>query len=372
MIRGRVGLALLAVPAGLAAIVLRPAPARADPDDLRALLREEQSVLAALDRHVFEARRADAAVKASESARAAAEARATAAREVLAAAKRDEAAARALLLDSLRLAAAAAPYGTAATLLLGPEGEEVSRRRALVDRLAARQAREMESLGRASDLAAAAEFRAGIERANAYAIAAAEREARDRLATETTARQALLAALEKDRALAQRHATEIGAVERALVAEIERRLSSRPSAVPFESLRGRLRNPMAESRVELPFGDRVHPTFKTVTPHPGLTLRFDGAVRNVRAVAFGRAVHVGAVRGLGTTVVLDHASGWYTVYAGLTGTGIAEGAIVREGDLVGQVERAPGDEAARLYFELRRGSEAIDPAPFMARRREAR
>lgn len=355
-------LALLALP-----VLLAPGRSAAQQGDLPGILREEQSILAALDRHVFEARRAEAALRAAESAKGTAEARAAAARQVMEQAMRDQAVAAGRLRDTLRLMAAAAPYGTAVAMLLAPEGDEVCRRNALMARIAARQAREVEALAAAADAAVAAEFRAGIERANAHAVAAAEREARERLEVETGERLKLLAALEKDRALAMRHAQELTAVERALAAEIEQKLSRRAAPVPFESLRGRMRNPMADSRVEVPFGDRIHPVFRTATPHPGLTLRHSGPVRNVRAVAFGRVVHVGPVRGLGNTVVLDHASGWYTVYAGLADVSVTVDAVVREGDLLGRAERAPGDDATRMYFELRRGPVAVDPAPFLAR-----
>ena len=341
--------------------------ARAQSPDLKAVLVEEKSVLDALDRAVFEARRADLAMKSAEAARAGTEERLRTAQAGLRTAQkaRDEAGAR--LQATLRLVAAARPYGTAASLLLGPEGDDLVRRRALTDRLAARQAGELATMLKAADLAAVAELRAGIERANVYATTAAEKEARERLDTETKARRTLLAALEHDRALALRRATELGASVRSMVADVEGRLSRRPALVPFDRLVGKVRLPMAGAKVAVPFGDVVHPVFKTATPHPGLTLEFAGEVRNVRAVAFGRVVFVGHMRGFGTTVVVDHASGYYTVYAGFSSVAVAMDAIVRDGDLLGRVDRDPGDDAVRLYFEIRHGAEALDPAPFLAK-----
>jgi septal ring factor EnvC (AmiA/AmiB activator) len=349
-----------------AASLLLALPCPAQQRDVTSLLREEKSVLDALDRYVFEARKAEAAMKAAEASKATTEQRlATAARAHEVATARADAA-RARLAGTLRLVAAASPYGTAATLFLGPDGDDVVRRKALADRLAARQGRELAELTKVSDEAAAAQLRAGIERANAHATAAAEREARARLEEETAARRALLDALDKDRQLAQRHATELAAADRAMVEDIVARLSRKPAPVPFETLKGRVRNPLAGARVAVPFGDIVHPRFKTITPHPGVTLAFPGDSRNVRSVAFGKVAFVGMMRGFGLTVVVDHASGWFTVYAGLGGASASQGYVVREGDLLGRVERAPGDDTARLYFELRRGTEAIDPAPYLA------
>ena len=345
-------------------LIFIPLAARAD---LLEKLRQEQSLLATLDRHLFEARRAEGALKAAAENKAVVAQRLAAAKDALEVARRQEARARELLKQTLRLAAQAAPYGTAASVLLGPEGDDVMRRKALYAKLAARQAVLAEALAQASEAAAVAEFRAAIENANAHATLAAEAEARETLQREIKARQAMLEALEKDRVLAERHAAELSAAERALIAEIQSRLSTKVATVPLDAMKGKMRNPMSGSVVEVPFGDRVHPVFKTVTPHPGLTFKYNGEARNVRAVAFGRVVHAEHVPGLGLTLVLDHASGWYSVYAGLTFATVSQGAVVREGDVIGRAERGPGEDAVRLYFELRRGPEALDPEPFLAR-----
>ena len=61
------------------------------------------------------------------------------------------------------------------------------------------------------------------------------------------------------------------------------------------------------------------------------------------------------MRGFGTTVVVDHASGWYSVYAGLS-TLRFDGEVVRQGQVLAQVQAAPGDLEVTMYFELRKGS----------------
>lgn len=356
--------------AGLAWTLLAvpPLPAQVPTPSIESVLREEASVLDALDAYVFEARKASAGLAAAEQARTAAEARIDGVRAQLAVAQQDMKAASDRLHTTLRLTAAAAPFGAGASLVLGQDGDEVVRRRVLLARLAGRQVRELAALTEASDAAVAAEFRAAIERANAWAWADWERQSRERLEAETNKRRDLLARLEKDRQLQARHATEVGNAERALLAEIRTRLSDRPGPVSFEDRKGRIRWPLALARVEIPFGDRIHPTFKTITPHPGLTLEFRGApVRNVRSIAFGRVAWSGRMRGFGTTVVLDHASGWYSVYAGMASLEVIPGQVVREGDVLGKVERTPGDLGVRLYFELRRGDSAVDPLPYLER-----
>ena len=343
--------------------------ALATAQEVEAILRQEKSLLDALDGYAFESRRAQQALDAAVEAGKDAESRQSTAAMAADEARSREKAARDGLAATLRLAAASAPFGTVASLMAGGYGDDAARRRALVDRLLKRQASELVVLDSAARAAEVAEFKAGIERANAHAIAEAGREARGRLDAEKASRKSLLAALEKDRALRMRAVKELGDAERALLAAVESRLSRAAAPVPFERLKGSVRWPLAGADVAEPFGDRVHPEFKTVTPHPGLTLSFKGGpTRNVRAVAFGKVVFAGPMRGYGTTLVLDHASGYFSVYAGMSAVSVRDGEIVREGDVIGKVEHAGDEEELRLYFELRRGKEPLDPLPYLAKK----
>lgn len=357
-------------------------PPAAPPPDLAALLREEASILDALDNTVFEIRRAEMDLHDAVAAQARLEARQAAAMEALTAARAREVETRTRLHATLRLVAASGRPDLLRVFFGADEADEEARRDALLKRLSARQAAEWKAYMEAVEAARVVEFRAAMERANAHAAARAAREARTRLEAEARARREILAVLERDRALATRHAREVVQAHRDLVQAVQARLSSAPGPVDLERLRGRLRWPLAGARVAIPFGDVIHPRFRTVTPHPGVTLAFRsvcrahppaatcprGNDRNVRAVAFGRVVFAGRMRGYGSTVVLDHASGYYTVYGGLAAVTVSEGTIVRDGDILGRVERVPGEEDLRLYFEVRRGREALDPEPFLATR----
>lgn len=350
----------------IAGIVFGSLATQSKGQDLGSLLREEKSLLDALDRYVFEVRRADAAVKSAETAKKLAEERLAEATAAYEAAQKRLQAAKERFSATLRLLAAIRPYGAVATLLLGPDGDDVVLRKVLSERLAKQQLSEIAELVKAAEEAASAQTKALAERASAHAAVRAEKEARQRLESEMQARKQLLMALERDREIAQQHAKELAEADRSMINEITSRLSRQTAPVPFEKLKGRVRNPLAGSRVAIPFGDIVHPRFKTVTPHPGVTLTYKGDVRNVRAVAFGKVVFAGLMRGFGLTVVLDHASGYFTVYAGLANTAVSEGQVVREGDILGKVERLPGDDAVNLYFEIRRGSDPLNPMDYLA------
>lgn len=336
--------------------------------DLARLLSDEVSILDALDRTIFEIRRAEQNLRNATEALKRLEARQAAALQGLAAARAREAEARARLRVTLMTIAATRAPDPLSAVLFGADGaDREAQRVALLQRLSMRQAREWHSLTEAVEAAIVVEFVAAMEVANAHAVAQAVQEARSRLETEAQARREILEALERDRRLAMRHAGEVAAAQRDLIRILQARLSNSPGPVDFERLRGRLRWPLAGARVVVPYGDVVHPRFKTATPHPGVTLAFpSGQERNVRAVAFGRVAFVGRMRGYGNTVVVDHASGFYTVYGGLSEVEVTEGAIVHEGDILGRVKRVPGDDDIRLYFELRRGREALDPVPYLS------
>lgn len=340
-------------------------PSQVPSKDVTSLLQQEVSILDALDQTIFEIRRAEMDLQNALAAQARLEARQEAANQALAAAQDRAAETLSRLRVTLRLVAVSDPPDILRVLIGGDEEE--TRRAALFKRLAVRQAQEYKAYAEAVKAARVLEFLAAMERANAYAAAQAAREARTRLEAEARARREVLKAIERDRALAMRVAREVGQAHSDLVRIVRARLSGASGPVDFERLKGRLRLPLAGARIAIPFGDVVHPYFKTIVPHPGVTLAFPrGEDRNVRAVAFGKVVFLGRMRGYGTTVVLDHASGYYTVYGGLARVEVQEGAIVREGDILGRVHRIPGEEDLRLYFEIRRGHEALNPAPYLA------
>jgi murein DD-endopeptidase MepM/ murein hydrolase activator NlpD len=343
-------------------------PTAAAPRSLPDLLRTESSLLDALDNAVFEARHAEATARAAENERHAAETRQIAAEADLRKALLLEVEARARLASTLRMLRVTEPFNSGAVQVLLGEDQRFTRHSALLSRLGDRQTVEIATIASAVAAAEVAGFRAGIEKASAMALVRAGMDAQVRLDEEIAMHKSLLEAMDKDRTLQSRRAAEFGETIRELSRTINERRRTQPGPVDFDRLVGRVRPPLAGARVTVPFGDVIHPLFKTRTPHPGLTLEFPAPqARNVRSAAFGRVAWVGRMRGLGFTVLIDHASGWFSVYGGLSEVEPVEGAIVREGDVLGRVAPAPGERSARLYFELRKNAAAIDPRPYLAK-----
>ncbi len=135
--------------------------------------------------------------------------------------------------------------------------------------------------------------------------------------------------------------------------------------VSLGAFRGLLSWPVYGS-LKLPFGDRKHPRFKTITPHRGLTFRAaEGAP--VLAIFEGEVVFQDWLRGYGQTVILDHHHGYVSVYSHLLEPQVEPGGRVARGTVLGNVGESGSLEGPQLYFELRRDGLPLDPEPWLSR-----
>ncbi|SMH60098.1 LysM peptidoglycan-binding domain-containing M23 family metallopeptidase [Azospirillum agricola] len=74
------------------------------------------------------------------------------------------------------------------------------------------------------------------------------------------------------------------------------------------------------------------------------------------------------LRGFGNLLLLKHADGWITAYAHLDRIDVERGATVKRGQTVGRVGQTGAVSSPQLHFELRKGSQAVDPTDQMDRR----
>jgi len=127
--------------------------------------------------------------------------------------------------------------------------------------------------------------------------------------------------------------------------------------------KGRLPAP-CEGRPVRGFGDYVHPRFRTRVPHPGLDLAAPlGAP--VRAVFDGVVEYAGWLSGYGYTVILRHPGGYFTVYAHMDQVTVSTGQSVFGREGLGSVGEIPSLGRTALYFEVREGGRAVDPAAWL-------
>jgi murein DD-endopeptidase MepM/ murein hydrolase activator NlpD len=86
----------------------------------------------------------------------------------------------------------------------------------------------------------------------------------------------------------------------------------------------------------------------------------------VRAADNGVVAYAGnQIRGFGNMLLIKHADGLITAYAHTDKLLVARGDVVARGQVVARVGKSGGIDAPQLHFEVRRGSQAVDPRKFL-------
>jgi murein DD-endopeptidase MepM/ murein hydrolase activator NlpD len=86
----------------------------------------------------------------------------------------------------------------------------------------------------------------------------------------------------------------------------------------------------------------------------------------IRAAENGVVVYAGnELPGFGNLLILRHADGWTTAYGHTDAFRVRRGDAVRRGQVIATVGRTGGVSAPQLHFEIRKGSEAMDPSRYL-------
>lgn len=85
----------------------------------------------------------------------------------------------------------------------------------------------------------------------------------------------------------------------------------------------------------------------------------------VRAVADGRVVYVGRMQRYGLMVILDHPGQYLSLYGQVDDTDVEVGEVVTAGTRIATAGASGGHEENGVYFEIREGTNAVDPRPWL-------
>lgn len=149
-----------------------------------------------------------------------------------------------------------------------------------------------------------------------------------------------------------------------LLRELRKTLADIPAdlgAKPFARLRGAMPWPLKGrllARYGQPKAGRVRWNGLWIAGPEGAS---------VKAVAPGRVAYTGWMHRYGLIVVLEHEGGYYSLYGHNQDVAVAVGDWVQPGDVIASVGATGGHEKNGLYFELRKGTHPIDPAPWLKR-----
>ena len=132
-------------------------------------------------------------------------------------------------------------------------------------------------------------------------------------------------------------------------------------------LKGGLHWP-AEGEIVSFFGRQKHPTFNTYVQRKGIEIRTDEGSA-IRSVMSGVVVFADWLKGYGQVVILDHANGFFSLYAHASKLLVKVGEQVAIGYVIGETGDTGLTGDSTLYFELRQGAQAVDPLTWLAKRR---
>jgi septal ring factor EnvC (AmiA/AmiB activator) len=156
-----------------------------------------------------------------------------------------------------------------------------------------------------------------------------------------------------------------------LLREMEQRrraAAARPptgGSIP-RGLKGALPWPADGSIVSF-FGRQKHPTFNTYVQRRGIEIKtVEGSA--IHAVMPGSVVYADWLKGYGLVIILDHANGFFSLYAHASKILATVGAQVGAGQAIGETGDTGMTGDNTLYFELRQGAEPLDPLTWLARR----
>lgn len=156
-----------------------------------------------------------------------------------------------------------------------------------------------------------------------------------------------------------------------LLRELETRrkaLAMRPPTAPAlpRGTKGALPWP-ADGQVISFFGRQKHPTFNTYVQRKGIEIKTtEGSF--IHAVMPGTVVYADWLKGYGLVIILDHANGFFSLYAHASKILAKVGEQVAEGHPIGETGDTGMIGENTLYFELREGAEAVDPLHWLAKR----
>lgn len=117
--------------------------------------------------------------------------------------------------------------------------------------------------------------------------------------------------------------------------------------------------------VSMAFGPNQHPIHNQWYIHKGIDLSTYRSGDPVMASANGQVVTVSYDDSFGNQVLIKHNYGIYTRYAHLLHSTVKKGQFVEQGERIGYVGNTGKSTGAHLHYEVRIGSDVVDPAKYI-------
>lgn len=133
-------------------------------------------------------------------------------------------------------------------------------------------------------------------------------------------------------------------------------LESRPSENQVPSFSHPVTNPRLTSKFGMRYGHH----------HNGIDIVSWSSNMDIRAAKTGKVVASRAhASGLGNLVIIDHGNGYETYYGHLSKRYVAEGDLVRAGDIIGKMGSTGHSTGVHLHFEIRKNDQPLNPLAYL-------
>ena len=207
-----------------------------------------------------------------------------------------------------------------------------------------------------------AQQRATLEVAHAEAKQL-EQEAAAAKAEAETAENAAEAIVEKyrnDRKAAEQDYAALEATENEIQAFIRRQASSSSGGGSYSgSCAGNLMRPCA-GRITSSYGYRIHPILHTRRFHNGVDIAA-GYGTTIKAADDGKVIFAGWKGAYGRAVIIDHGSGWSTMYGHTSRIVVRRGQVVSRGQKIAEVGSTGWSTGPHLHWTVYRNGSTVNP-----------
>ena len=134
----------------------------------------------------------------------------------------------------------------------------------------------------------------------------------------------------------------------------------------FKALKGQLPWP-ADGRIIAKFGRQWNSKLKTTTENPGIDIKGQPG-SPIRTVLGGVVTTITYIRGYGTTIIVDHGGGFYTVYSHVTNIQAVVDGQVRNGDIIAYMGDSGSINGSKLHFEIWGKGQKLDPEKWLIKK----
>tara|TARA_B110000444_G_C18833719_1_gene594729 strand:- start:1408 stop:2622 length:1215 start_codon:yes stop_codon:yes gene_type:complete len=148
--------------------------------------------------------------------------------------------------------------------------------------------------------------------------------------------------------------------------EREKRIRAQQDALKtksFTALKGQLQWP-TQGKIISKYGKHWNSKLKTTTDNPGIDIKGrPGAA--IRTIMNGIVTTITYIRGYGTTIIIDHGSGFYTVYSHVTNIKTNIDSEVQNGDVIAYMGDSGSINGSKLHFEIWGKGQKLNPEKWL-------